>query len=538
MPFKFGKLAGGFLALAALTAAGAPVKVPVPAENNGKVPSWTIRADGKTDVSGVAGGFRFHSPEKTVMVSASEKFPVADFTRVTIRANFKGTGTIQLGFHVYGRKGYICTFPGKKLKLDSPDQSVPLESVQLPGGCSGENAPGDGKPFFGLLCVYAHPGTKGEITDFSYETGKYIPDPEAPIAPPGKRPDVPPMQHRLVLPDTIYAVEGVEMNIYFDNVFLSVNPSAYVFDVDCPKGNNFGRKWSFTPAGNDVGVHSLTLRVISDHGMAACKTVRLMVAPADAGKGRRISLLMVGDSITDVTAFPKRVHSLFHQPGNPELTMVGTRPAPSRSGSMAHEGYAGWAWETFLRSGPFVSGRNGGTELDIPAYFAKCNNGAAPDFITFQLGVNDVFGSDDFRIYNALHHIERSMERLVDAFRKAAPNAVIGIGLPTPCASQDGMGRVYCCGQTKFQYAKNRLMLSRMVMRKYGGSQDPKIRVIPMYHNLDCEYNFPMQEYPVNAGAAEKISMPRDGLHPAPAGGNQLGDTFFAWLKCHLHEGE
>ena len=35
MPFKFGKLAGGFLALAALTAAGAPVKVPVPAENNG-----------------------------------------------------------------------------------------------------------------------------------------------------------------------------------------------------------------------------------------------------------------------------------------------------------------------------------------------------------------------------------------------------------------------------------------------------------------------------------------------------------------------
>ena len=131
MPFKFGKLAGGFLALAALTAAGAPVKVPVPAENNGKVPGWTIRADGKTDVSGVAGGFRFHSPEKTVMVSASEKFPVADFTRVTIRANFKGTGTIQLGFHVYGRKGYICTFPGKKLKLDSPDQSVPLESVQL-----------------------------------------------------------------------------------------------------------------------------------------------------------------------------------------------------------------------------------------------------------------------------------------------------------------------------------------------------------------------------------------------------------------------
>lgn len=75
MPFKFGKLAGGFLALAALTAAGAPVKVPVPAENNGKVPGWTIRADGKTDVSGVAGGFRFHSPEKPSWCPLRKSFP-------------------------------------------------------------------------------------------------------------------------------------------------------------------------------------------------------------------------------------------------------------------------------------------------------------------------------------------------------------------------------------------------------------------------------------------------------------------------------
>ena len=532
----FRMLAGGFLAFAALTVAGAPVGIPVPMESRGKVPGWNIRTDNPKEVSGIKNGFRLHSPAKTIMLSASEKIPLAEFTRVTMRANFKGTGTIQLGFHVYSRKGYIGTFPGRKLKLDSPAQSVPLESVQLLGGYSGEGSAEDACPSFGLPCVYAYPGTNCEIADFTRETERFSPDTDAPIALPGKHPGIPPMQHRLVLPDTIYAVEGVEMNIYFDNVFLSVNPSGYVFDVDCPKGNNFAGKWSFTPAKNDVGVHSLTLRVIHDNGIAACKTVRLMVAPADAGKGRRISLLMVGDSITDVTTFPKRVHALFAGPGNPELTMIGTRPAPARNGSMAHEGYAGWAWNTFLQRGPFAAVAKGGTELDIPAYFAKYNNGAAPDFITIQLGVNDVFGSDDFRIYNTLYQIERDMETLVNAFRKAAPNAVIGIGLPTPCASQDGMGRIYRCGQTKFQYAKNRLMLSRLVMRKYGGGKDPKIRVIPMYHNLDCEHNFPMQEYPVNAGAAEKIRMPSDGLHPAPPGGNQLGDTLYAWLKCCLHE--
>ena len=36
MPFKFGKLAGGFLALAALTAAGAPVKVRFRRKTTGK----------------------------------------------------------------------------------------------------------------------------------------------------------------------------------------------------------------------------------------------------------------------------------------------------------------------------------------------------------------------------------------------------------------------------------------------------------------------------------------------------------------------
>lgn len=114
MPFKFGKLAGGFLALAALTAAGAPVKVPVPAENNGKVPGWTIRADGKTDVSGVAGGFRFHSPEKTVMVVRFGKVSRRGFHQSDDPREFQGNGNNPAGIsclrqerlhlHVSGQK--------------------------------------------------------------------------------------------------------------------------------------------------------------------------------------------------------------------------------------------------------------------------------------------------------------------------------------------------------------------------------------------------------------------------------------------------
>ena len=515
--------------------------VPVLRRPDGGIANWTVRSATQTDVSCVQNGgrtaIRINAPKQTVMLAVSEAMPLSDFITVKVRAGFRGKGTLQVGFHAYGKKGYCATFPGKQYPVDSPEKTVRLETVQLLGRYSDGSAEKDSFPTLGYVCVYAYPGTTGELSDFSYEIVKNPPDVTSLIASP-KLPGALPLQHRLVMPDTIYAVEGVETNVYFDNVFLSANSDGYVFDVDCPKGNNFRKKWSFTPAKRDVGKHPWTLRVIGDDGVAAKKQLTLVVAPADAGKGRKMSLLMVGDSITDVTTFPKRVHTLFRRDGNPELTMIGTRPAPAQNGSMAHEGYAGWAWDTFLRRGPFLSRKNGGTELDLPGYFLRNNNGAAPDFITIQLGVNDVFGSDDYRIYNTLHHIEREMETLVNAFRKAAPNAVIGIGLPTPCASQDGMGRIYRCGQTKYQYTKNRLMLSELVMRKYGRGADPKIRVIPMYHNLDCEHHFPMEEYPVSAGAASKIFMPKDGLHPAPAGGDQLGDTLYAWLKCCLSEKE
>ena len=211
--------------------------------------------------------------------------------------------------------------------------------------------------------IYAGPGTEGVLTNFSMEVSPDPPDTTSPIADPEPRPGVPPLQHRLVMSGTIYAVEGVETNVYFRNIFLAVNPDLYLFDVDCSKGHNFKNRWSFTPGKKDVGIHDWTLRVRNDSGIVAKKSFKLAVAPADAGKGKNISLLMVGDSITDVTTFPKRVRELFKKPGNPALTMVGTRPSPVKNGSMAHEGYAGWAWSTFLEKGPFIDPASG--KLDV-----------------------------------------------------------------------------------------------------------------------------------------------------------------------------
>ena len=38
----------------------------------------------------------------------------------------------------------------------------------------------------------------------------------------------------------------------------------------------------------------------------------------------------------------------------------------------------------------------------------------------------------------------------------------------------------------------------------------------------------------VNLGNDAKILRQANGVHPAPAGYKQIGDTFYAWMKYHL----
>ncbi len=532
-----------FSALAAFTAAlnGIDVKIEPNTENIPK--DWIVNLKGDYGVSckkesdgtwwiAAKTGKSFTSfyPDIPITVKGNEAF--------TIRAQVKGKGAVRLGLHLHSPQGYVASLPGGKLDFDSPDKAVSLVSKILIGTNPEETVSQSARITKAYLSIQAFPES-----DFVIGKLEYTPDGKVETA-----------FQKLVLPEAVYAVPGVEANIYFENVYFCVNPNNYLFDVDCPKGCNYRDRWSFTPAANDAGTYPLTLTVIGENGVVAKGETKVVVAPADAGKGKDISILIVGDSLTNATVYPARLHSLMKGENNPQLKMIGSHcgggktPAP---GGVAHEGYGGWAWNTFLTrfeddskiSDPakkfyarskFLTRKDGKVVFDMQQYVDQYNGGKMPDFITVQLGVNDVFGASELTLYSTIASIEKNMDAFLAAFRKAAPDAVIGVGLVTLGAGQDAFAANYKNGQTFLQYKKNVFALNQRMLRKFQNSPDKKVFLIPTVVNLDCRNNFPVRTEPVNLGNPANVTRQCNGVHPAPAGYNQMGDTYYAWLKYQL----
>ena len=365
---------------------------------------------------------------------------------------------------------------------------------------------------------------------------------------------------KLLLPEKIYAVPGVETNVYFENVVRVINPANYVFEARCNRGRWDEKRWSFTPTDKDTGSFKLTINVIGNQGLLASKDVTVVVSPRTAGKGKKLSVLVIGDSLTNATVYPTQIHQLFNTPDNPKLKMIGSHAGSGRevkAGGVAHEGYGGWAWSTFSNKwmddakfskltsrrdivyarSPFLAKKDGKVVFDLQGYFNRLNGGKAPDIITFQLGVNDVFSANDGNVDKVVENILKNMDKLLAEMRKAAPNAVFGVGLPTAGAlSQDAFGRSYASRHSRWQYKKNQHRLVEKMMEKFAKANPYNVRIVPIYLALDCENNFPIINAPINAGNKRHIARLNNGVHPSPDGYRQMGDAFYCWMKSVLAE--
>ena len=339
---------------------------------------------------------------------------------------------------------------------------------------------------------------------------------------------------QLTLPGQFYAVPGIEMNVYFDNVVLTKTPQAYRFEVKCDVGQTEKRRWTFTPKAADVGAHKFSLQVIAADGKQLAKaSTKLLVIPSNAGARRQVRLLIVGDSLTHATLYPNEIARLLSPPSNPRWKMLGTHSPKSAARGVAHEGYGGWTWQRFAahyepkpdgtyrkRSSPFVYKSKGDKpKLDVLRYLKeKCGN-QKPDYVIFMLGINDCFSAPPGNPNARIDVMFQQADVLLSAFRRAAPQAQIGICLTTPPNSREVAfqanykGRYPRWGWKRIQHRLVQRQLARFANGVRAG-----VTVIPTQLNLD-----PIDGYPTN-----------NGVHPNSRGYKQVGASIYAWLKARL----
>jgi lysophospholipase L1-like esterase len=345
---------------------------------------------------------------------------------------------------------------------------------------------------------------------------------------------------RLTLPRVCYAVVGVPMGIYYDNIVLTETPDRYTFAVRCDLGTAESRRWVATPKAGDAGDHALNVEV-RDNAGTIVEQGRLVVhvVAANAGADRTVRLLIVGDSLTAATSYPNEIARLLSQPGNPGWSMLGTHRPPAAAAGVVHEGYGGWTWERFVNyyraaaqpkpqnrredGSPFVfASGNGKPALDLPRYFGTSCQGQRPTAVTFFLGINDCFGANPEKpaaIDARIDAVFAQADKLIAAFRQAAPEADLGVCLTTPPNSREaGFEANYHGAYHRWGWKRIQHRLVERQLEHFGSRQAEHIFIIPTELNLD-----PVEGYPAD-----------NGVHPNASGYRQIGASIFAWLKSRL----
>lgn len=350
---------------------------------------------------------------------------------------------------------------------------------------------------------------------------------------------------QLTVPPQCYAVVGQPLSIYYDNLILQQQPGPlrfeFHFDEDgqsLPLGTLDDRRWTWTPSARDLAQRRLRVRIYSRESNQPLATASstLHVVRADAGQGSKISLLIVGDSLTHGTIYPNELAKLLSQPGNPHWQMLGThRPASAATG-VVHEGYGGWTWEAFvsrhvekpdvskrLQGSPFVFvNASGQPQLDMARYFDQHCGGQRPNVMTFLLGINDCFSvspDDPAKIDERVDRVFAQADKLLSESRRAAPQADLAICLtPPPNSRQEAFAANYQDRYTRWGWKRIQHQLVQRQLKHFGGREAERIFIIPTQLNVD-----PIDGYPNN-----------NAVHPNAVGYRQIAESIYAWLKWRM----
>ena len=380
------------------------------------------------------------------------------------------------------------------------------------------------------------------------------------------------------LPERIYAAPGLELNVYFTEIFDSVVPQNYAYQAYCRKGRSERVRWCFTPTAEDAGTtFPLVVNAWNDDGLVDSVTSQVVVAAAPVDPSRKVTLALLGDSLTNC-GYQDQVLKDMRLAGYSGYTPVGSR-AMTADGAR-HDGYGGYtfdafltryrvsdeeiahvqdqaereqlatlgvpvkivhAWQRDLLRSPLVKFEGGEKSVDIPRWLAKINGGTPPDIIIVELGLNSVFYSEgSIPELRALfrRNLLPEAERLISRLRQDMPAATYLLCTMPVGSSQDGFAANYGADRNEVQHRKIVFAINREYDAWIKAKKDPKLMLLPVGHAVDPEDSSLVQRQKVSARSENEVVRSVNAVHPSAVGGYQMGDAIAAMLMSLLNRDE
>lgn len=334
-------------------------------------------------------------------------------------------------------------------------------------------------------------------------------------------------EQELILPPKIYALKGLETNIYFKHT-VDCDYSIFDYDVVCNKGGQRLRNWRLTPTiADSTGEHDFSLSCYDKktHVMQATATAKIVIASPSSNSGVTKKVMMLGDSwtaagVTTQTILDNAISDVM------KVELVGTKG----SGLNKHEGRGGWTVARYNTNDADNIFWNGATsKFDFVNYLSVTGQ-TTPDVVLIQLGINDVrSASNSTAVVNTFNTAKAQLDNMIASMKLANPS--IKVALVPPATQGDQNAWDYSSDMTAWRAKINMFVWAREMINYFKEKEAQNIYVVGAGFGLDVDYNFPMETIPVNARNSQTETTMSDPYHAASSGYKQIGDHLFAFIK-------
>ena len=362
------------------------------------------------------------------------------------------------------------------------------------------------------------------------------------------------------MPDTLWALEGRQMNLYFQNFVWGFDGlSGINVTASSSLGNQFGAfggYWRYTPAAT-TATNALTINASTPDGtILASRTVTVLTRPLaypSTPVSRRVHC--IGDSTFAASGNVTLAElvNLFSADSNYTMTLVGSNTgnandSTSTPRAVACDAISGFSttamvsdtttpWTTIggaSRTGsPFVFGG----VFDYGQFLtARSITMSSGDVVIIHMGINDIFaalapeGADAIAATAA-----NNIETMVASIQSAVPGVRVGVCVTIPPnGNEEAWGVDYTTSSQPWRlYQRSRRTLAQRIVNQFNGRTASGVFCIAYSACLDSVNNFAGTATAINSRNSATYLRPNAGsaVHPAGSGYFQMADTLRSFLK-------